>query len=60
MSKGDSVLTKGIVVKAFPGAKFNVELENGEIVYCYLSGKFRHSFEKGNLASMGLELMETN
>jgi translation initiation factor IF-1 len=32
---------KGIVLEALPDTTFKVELENGEIVLAYLSGKMR-------------------
>jgi translation initiation factor IF-1 len=34
----------GRVVEALPGAKFNVELENGHIVLCHVAGKMRKHF----------------
>jgi translation initiation factor IF-1 len=35
---------EGVVTEAFPGAKFNVELENGHSVIGYTSGKMcRHN-----------------
>ena len=32
---------EGTVTEAFPGGKFNVELENGHNLLAYLSGKMR-------------------
>ena len=37
----DATEHKGIVKKALPGTLFQVELENGKIVLCHLSGKMR-------------------
>lgn len=34
----------GTVTEAFPGGKFNVELENGHHVLAYLSGKMRRYY----------------
>ena len=34
----------GRVVEALPGAKFNVELENGHIILCHVAGKMRKHF----------------
>lgn len=41
MSKADCLEVKGTVVKVKPGSHFDVELENGLIVDCTLSGKIR-------------------
>lgn len=41
MSKDDRFEVDGIVVDCLPGAKFKVELENGHICVCTLSGKVR-------------------
>jgi len=32
---------KGIIIESLPDATFRVELENGEIVLAYVSGKMR-------------------
>jgi len=34
----------GVVVEALPGAKFNVELENGHIVLGHIAGKMRKHY----------------
>lgn len=39
MSKADNIEVEGVVVDKIPGTKFKVELENGKIVVCTLSGK---------------------
>ena len=35
------MVAEGVVTEAFPGAKFNVELENGHDLIAYTSGKMR-------------------
>lgn len=37
----DMVIVDGTVVEAFPNAMFDVELENGNIVKCTVSGNIR-------------------
>lgn len=37
----DMVIVDGTVVEAFPNAMFDVELENGSIVKCTVSGNIR-------------------
>lgn len=34
----------GKVVEALPGAKFNIELENGHIILCHVAGKMRKHY----------------
>lgn len=34
----------GVVVEALPGAKFNVELENGHIILGHVAGKMRKHY----------------
>jgi translation initiation factor IF-1 len=34
----------GVVVEALPGAKFNVELENGHIILGHIAGKMRKHY----------------
>lgn len=36
----------GVVIDKLPGAKFKVQLENGHICTCTLSGKLRQNFIK--------------
>ena len=36
----------GVVTEALPNTLFRVELENGDIVLCHLSGKMRMHFIK--------------
>ncbi len=46
MSKEDNIEVEGTVVKTLPNAMFKVELENGQIVLDYVSGKMRMHFIK--------------
>lgn len=41
MAKDDALEFKGIVIKSLPSTMFNVELENGHVVLCHISGKIR-------------------
>lgn len=41
IQKTDKVVFEGTVTEAFPGAKFNVELQNGHEITGYASGKMR-------------------
>ena len=44
MSKEDVIEVEGTVVEALPNAMFQVELENGHIVFAHVSGKMRMNF----------------
>jgi len=46
MSKEDNIEVEGIVIETLPNAMFKVELENGQIVLAYVSGKMRMHFIK--------------
>lgn len=41
MAKDNYIQMNGKVVDTLPGAKFKVELENGLIINCTISGKMR-------------------
>ena len=41
MAKDDVIEVDGTVIEALPNANFRVELDNGHIVLCRLSGKMR-------------------
>ena len=41
MDSKEKIEVEGTVTEAFPGGKFNVELENGHSILAYLSGKMR-------------------
>jgi translation initiation factor IF-1 len=46
MPKEDNIEVEGKVVETLPNAMFKVELENGQIVLAYVSGKMRMHFIK--------------
>lgn len=41
MSKQGIINTEGVIVEVLPSSFFNVELDNGYIVRCTISGKMR-------------------
>jgi len=41
MTKSDVIEVEGTVLENLPNAMFKVELENGHIVLCHISGKMR-------------------
>jgi translation initiation factor IF-1 len=46
MPKEEIIEVQGIIVKTLPNAMFKVELENGQIILAYVSGKMRMHFIK--------------
>ncbi len=46
MAHQGSFEIEGVVKESLPNTLFRVELENGEIVLCHLSGKMRMHFIK--------------
>jgi len=46
MPKEDAIEVQGTIVENLPNAKFKVELENGQIINAYVSGKMRMYFIK--------------
>ena len=44
MAKNDSIEVFGRVLEALPNAMFKVELENGHVLLCNISGKMRMNF----------------
>lgn len=46
MAHQGSIEIEGIVKESLPNTLFRVELENGSIVLCHLSGKMRMHFIK--------------
>jgi translation initiation factor IF-1 len=46
MSKEDSIEVEGTVIETLPNAMFKVQLENGQVVRAYVSGKMRMHFIK--------------
>ncbi len=46
MAKNDVIVIDGKVVEALPNAMFRVELDNGHVVLCHISGKMRMHYIK--------------
>ncbi len=46
MPKEDSIEVEGKIIEPLPNAMFKVELENGQTVLAYVSGKMRMHFIK--------------
>jgi translation initiation factor IF-1 len=46
MAKEDNIEVQGTIVETLPNATFRVELENGQIILAYVSGKMRMNFIK--------------
>lgn len=46
MPKEDNIEVEGKIIETLPNATFRVELENGQIVLAYVSGKMRMHFIK--------------
>ncbi len=46
MPKKDNIEVEGTVLETLPNAMFKVELENGQVVLAYVSGKMRMHFIK--------------
>ena len=46
MAHQGSIELDGVVKESLPNTLFRVELENGQIVLCHLSGKMRMNFIK--------------
>ena len=46
MSKADRFEVEGVVIDVLPGSKFKVQLENGHVCTCTLSGKIRTNYIK--------------
>ncbi|NTU41636.1 MAG: translation initiation factor IF-1 [Nitrospirales bacterium] len=46
MAKEDSIEIQGTIVETLPNAMFHVELENGQVILAYISGKMRMHFIK--------------
>lgn len=44
MSKQDAIELEGKIVEALPNAMFKVELENGRVILCTISGKIRMNY----------------
>lgn len=46
MSRNDAVKVEGKVKELLPNTMFRVELENGHVILCHISGKMRLHFVK--------------
>jgi len=46
MAKEDTIEVNGTIVETLPNANFKVELENGQVIMAYISGKMRMHFIK--------------
>lgn len=46
MSKEDTIELNGAIVETLPNATFKVELESGQVIMAYISGKMRMNFIK--------------
>ena len=44
MSKQVAIEQDGVVIETLPNAMFRVELENGHVLLCNISGKMRMNF----------------
>ena len=46
MAKDDVIVVDGKVIEVLPNATFRVQLDNGHIVLCHISGKMRMHYIK--------------
>ncbi len=46
MPKEENIEVQGTILEALPNAMFRVELENGQVILAYISGKMRMHFIK--------------
>lgn len=46
MPKEDNIEVQGTIVETLPNAMFRVELDNGQVILAYISGKMRMHFIK--------------
>ncbi len=46
MAKEDNIEVQGTIIETLPNATFRVELENGQMILAYVSGKMRMHFIK--------------
>lgn len=42
----ENILMYGNIVQVIPGGDFKVELENGHVLHCHVSGKVRKNYIK--------------
>ena len=63
MSKQDAIELEGIVRETLPNAMFNVELENGHVILCTISGKIRMNYIRilpGDRVTVELSVYDLN
>ncbi|BCB95538.1 translation initiation factor IF-1 [Dissulfurispira thermophila] len=46
MSKEENIELQGTIIETLPNAMFRVELDNGQVILAYVSGKMRMHFIK--------------
>ncbi len=46
MEKEENIEVSGKIIETLPNAMFRVELENGQVILAYISGKMRMHFIK--------------
>lgn len=46
MAKQTSIEQDGVIMEALSNAMFKVELENGHVIVCHISGKMRMNYIK--------------
>jgi len=46
MAKEENIEVQGTIIETLPNAMFRVELDNGQVVLAYVSGKMRMHFIK--------------
>jgi len=46
MAKEENIEVQGTIIETLPNAMFRVELENGQVILAYVSGKMRMHFIK--------------
>lgn len=46
MPKEENIEVQGTIIETLPNAMFKVELENGQVILAYVSGKMRMHFIK--------------
>jgi len=46
MPKEDNIEVEGKIIETLPNAMFKVELENGQVILAYVSGKMRMHYIK--------------
>jgi translation initiation factor IF-1 len=46
MAKEENIEVQGTIIETLPNAMFRVELDNGQVILAYVSGKMRMHFIK--------------